>query len=68
LAFDYSGNRLKIGIEIPILRLEKTNARTADPNDPTRTILAAEQRTDGFEFELAGEILSNWNVFRPSTS
>jgi catecholate siderophore receptor len=40
-----------------LFRLEKTNARTADPNDPTRQILSGEQRTDGFELGLFGEIL-----------
>lgn len=45
-----------------LFRLEKTNARTTDPADPTRNILAGEQRTDGFEFGLAGELLPNWNL------
>jgi catecholate siderophore receptor len=45
-----------------LFRLEKTNARTTDPTDPTRNILAGEQRTDGFELGLAGELLPNWNL------
>lgn len=45
-----------------VFRLEKTNARTADPNDSNLTILAGEQRTDGFEFGLAGEVLPRWDV------
>jgi len=45
-----------------LFRLEKTNARTPDPNDPTRNILAGEQRTDGFELGLAGAITRNWDV------
>ncbi|MGZ8226649.1 MAG: TonB-dependent receptor [Methylococcaceae bacterium] len=45
-----------------LFRLEKTNARTADPNDSNLTILAGEQRTDGFEFGLAGEVLPNWDM------
>ncbi|MGH7966302.1 MAG: TonB-dependent receptor [Candidatus Binatia bacterium] len=45
-----------------LFRLEKTNARTPDPNDPTLTVLAGEQRTDGFEFELAGALTSRWRV------
>ncbi len=45
-----------------LFRLEKTNARTADPNNPDLNILAGEQRTDGFEFGLAGELLPGWNV------
>ncbi|MGZ8164923.1 MAG: TonB-dependent receptor, partial [Methylobacter sp.] len=45
-----------------LFRLEKTNARTTDPADPTRNILAGEQRTDGFEFGLAGELLPDWSL------
>jgi catecholate siderophore receptor len=45
-----------------LFRLEKTNARTADANDPNLTVLAGEQRTDGFELGLAGEILPRWDV------
>lgn len=45
-----------------LFRLEKTNARTADPSDPTKNILAGEQRTDGFELGLSGEILPRWDV------
>ncbi|NOT55238.1 MAG: TonB-dependent siderophore receptor [Deltaproteobacteria bacterium] len=45
-----------------LFRLEKTNARTPDPNDATRNILAGEQRTDGFELGLAGSILPRWNI------
>ncbi len=40
-----------------LFRLEKTNARTAAPDDPNLTVLSGEQRTDGFELGLSGEIL-----------
>ncbi|MGE0823702.1 MAG: TonB-dependent receptor [Candidatus Binatia bacterium] len=45
-----------------IFRLEKTNARTPDPIDPDRTILAGVQRTDGIEFGVTGSITPNWHV------
>ncbi|MGH8556455.1 MAG: TonB-dependent receptor [Methylococcales bacterium] len=48
-----------------LFRLEKTNARTTSPNDPTNStlnVLAGEQRTDGLELGLAGELLTDWNV------
>jgi catecholate siderophore receptor len=45
-----------------LFRLEKTNARTTDPNDPNLNILAGEQRTDGIELGLAGELLPDWNL------
>jgi catecholate siderophore receptor len=45
-----------------VFRLEKFNARTDAPNDPTLTVLSGEQRTNGFELEVAGEIKPGWNV------
>ena len=45
-----------------LFRLEKTNARTAAPNDPVLQVLAGEQRTDGLELGLAGELLPKWNL------
>jgi len=45
-----------------LFRLEKTNARTADPKDPILQVLAGEQRTDGLELGLAGELLPDWNI------
>lgn len=45
-----------------LFRLEKTNARTADPKDPNLNVLAGEQRTDGIELGLAGELLPDWNL------
>lgn len=47
-----------------LFRLEKTNARVTDPN-PNNTglqVLGGEQRTDGFELGLAGEVLPAWDV------
>ncbi|QPK61502.1 TonB-dependent siderophore receptor [Methylomonas sp. LL1] len=45
-----------------LFRLEKTNARTTSPLDPNLQELSGEQRTDGFELGLAGEILPKWDV------
>lgn len=45
-----------------LFRLEKSNARTSDPNDPNLNVLAGEQRTDGIELGLAGELLPKWNL------
>ncbi|WP_019868034.1 TonB-dependent receptor [Methylovulum miyakonense] len=58
--YDLFGGRLSA--TAAVFRLEKTNARTADPNDSNLTILAGEQRTDGFEFGLAGEVLPRWDM------
>jgi catecholate siderophore receptor len=45
-----------------LFRLEKTNARNTSPLDPNLQILAGEQRTDGFELGLSGEIMPNWDA------
>lgn len=52
----------RLAANAALFRLEKTNARTTDPNDPNLNVLAGEQRTDGFELELAGEVLPHWNI------
>lgn len=57
---DFFDNRLSA--TAALFRLEKTNARTTSPLDPNLQILAGEQRTDGFELGLAGEILPKWDV------
>lgn len=57
---DFFDNRLSA--TAALFRLEKTNARTTSPLDPNLQILAGEQRTDGFELGLAGEILPRWDV------
>lgn len=57
---DFFNNRLSA--TAALFRLEKTNARTTSPLDPNLQILAGEQRTDGFELGLAGEILPQWDV------
>ncbi|MDD5113536.1 MAG: TonB-dependent siderophore receptor, partial [Methylobacter sp.] len=57
---DFFDNRLSA--TAALFRLEKTNARTTSPLDPNLQILSGEQRTDGFELGLAGEILPRWDV------
>ncbi|MBL6077192.1 TonB-dependent siderophore receptor [Belnapia sp. T18] len=45
-----------------VFRIEKTNARTADPANGTLNVLNGEQRSDGFEISAAGRVTRNWNV------
>ena len=52
----------RLSASAALFRLEKTNARTTSPTDANLQILAGEQRTDGFELGLAGEILPQWDV------
>jgi len=68
-----TNNNYEIGAKIDFLdgrlsatgalfRLEKTNARVTDPNNTALQVLGGEQRTDGFELGLAGEVLPAWDV------
>jgi catecholate siderophore receptor len=45
-----------------IYRLDRTNTRSTDPNDPTRIIQTGSQRTSGFEIGLNGRITRNWTL------
>lgn len=45
-----------------IYELERTNVATADPADPTRSILVDGQRVRGVELELTGQLTSAWQV------
>jgi catecholate siderophore receptor len=43
-------------------RLDRTNTRSADPNDPTRILQTGSQRSDGAEIEISGSITSDWRL------
>lgn len=43
-------------------RLDRTNTRAPDPNDPTRTILTGAQRSRGIELGLTGQLARNWRL------
>ncbi len=45
-----------------LFRLEKTNARTVDP-DTLLQVLEGEQRVQGFELGVTGRPLPRWNLF-----
>ena len=45
-----------------LYRLDRTNTRATDPNDPTRIIQTGQQRTDGFEAGLTGNITRAWSM------
>ena len=45
-----------------VYRLDRTNTRATDPNDPTRIMQTGSQRTNGVEFGLNGRLTSAWNV------
>lgn len=43
-------------------RLDRTNTRSTDPNDPTRIVQTGSQRTNGVEFGVNGSITRRWSV------
>jgi catecholate siderophore receptor len=43
-------------------RLDRTNTRSTDPNDPTRVVQTGSQRTNGYELGINGKITSAWSI------
>lgn len=45
-----------------LYRLDRTNTRAIDPNNPAAIVQTGSQRTNGFEAGLTGNITPKWNV------
>lgn len=45
-----------------LYRLDRTNTRATDPNNPTAIIQTGSQRTNGFELGLNGNITPRWTM------
>ena len=45
-----------------VYRLDRTNTRSTDPNDPTRIIQTGSQRTNGVEAGVSGSLTRSWRV------
>jgi catecholate siderophore receptor len=45
-----------------LYRLDRTNTRSIDPNNPAAIIQTGSQRTNGFEIGLNGNITRDWSV------
>jgi catecholate siderophore receptor len=43
-------------------RLDRTNTRSTDPNDPTRIVQTGSQRTNGVEIGINGRVRPKWQV------
>jgi catecholate siderophore receptor len=43
-------------------RLDRTNTRSTDPNDPTRIVQTGAQRTRGVELGIGGRVTSAWRL------
>ncbi len=60
--WDLFENRLSL--TAAIFRTDKTNARTEDPVDQDDiVVLTGEQRVDGVEFGVQGQLTKEWNVY-----
>ncbi|HVQ36261.1 MAG TPA: TonB-dependent receptor, partial [Pyrinomonadaceae bacterium] len=54
--------RQSLSLTAAVYRLDRTNTRATDPNDPTRIIQTGSQRTNGFELGLTGSPTRDWKV------
>jgi catecholate siderophore receptor len=52
--------RRSLALTTAVYRLERSNTRSTDPNDPTRIVQTGRQRTNGYEVGLNGSITRSW--------
>lgn len=59
-----AGGARRLSVSAAVFRTEKTNARTPgiDPGDPP-LVLEGEQRIDGVELGLSGQLTAGWSAF-----
>ncbi len=53
----------QLNVTAAIFRTEVDNAQTNDPDNPTITTLAGNQRVDGFEIGVNGYITKEWEIY-----
>jgi catecholate siderophore receptor len=51
-----------LSLTAAIYRLDRTNTRATDPNDPTRILQTGSQRTNGFEIGANGSLTRSWRL------
>lgn len=54
--------RPNLNVTAALFRLDRTNATTPDPQNPTVTINVGETRTEGLELAVTGRVRPNWQV------
>jgi len=57
--WDTSSN---LSVTAAVYRLDRTNTRATDPNDPTRIVQTGSQRTNGYELGINGQITPAWSI------
>ncbi len=53
----------RLAVTAALFRLERTNMKTSDPANPGTLVLSGEQRTDGFEATVSGQLTDKWQVY-----
>src|SRR6202008_1671595 len=51
-----------LSLTTAIYRLNRTNTRSTDPNDPTRIVQTGSQRTNGWELSANGYVTPLWSI------
>jgi catecholate siderophore receptor len=54
--------RPDLSLTTAVYRLDRTNTRATDPNDPTAIVQTGSQRTNGFELGLSGSVTRKWKI------
>jgi catecholate siderophore receptor len=54
--------RKNLALTAAVYRLDRTNTRSTDPNDPTRIVQTGSQRTNGVEIGWNGSVTRNWRM------
>jgi catecholate siderophore receptor len=54
--------RPRLSLTTAVYRLDRTNTRATDPNDPTRIVQTGAQRTNGYEAGVSGALSRVWSV------
>ena len=57
--WDASAN---LSVTTAVYRLDRTNTRSTDPNDPTRIVQTGSTRSNGYELGLAGKVNRRWRL------
>jgi catecholate siderophore receptor len=54
--------RPNLSVTTAVYRLNRTNTRSTDPNDPTRIVQTGGQRTNGYEWGVNGHLTPLWTI------
>ena len=52
----------RLSLTFAAYRLNRTNTRSTDPNDPTRIVQTGSQRTNGYELGWNGSVTRAWSI------